>query len=102
MTKKFKENIKNELKNILGSEKEIDKIILFGSFIYSDNPNDVDIAVFQTSIDNYLDLALKYKKLTRKISKKIPLDIIPIKSGVKSNSFMTEIESREVIYERWN
>jgi len=33
MTKKFKENIKNELKNILGSEKEIDKIVLFVSNI---------------------------------------------------------------------
>jgi len=43
---------------------------------------------------------LKYGKLTRKISRKIPLDIIPIKSGVKSSSFMTEIESGEVICER--
>ncbi len=100
MTKRFKENIKKELIKSLSPEKEIAKIILFGSFIHSDEPNDIDIAIFQTSNDKYLELALKYRKLTRKISKKIPLDIIPIRSNVKNTSFLTEIEAGEVIYER--
>ncbi len=100
MTKRFKENIKKELIKSLSPEKEIAKIILFGSFIHSDEPKDIDIAIFQTSNDKYLELALKYRKLTRKISKKIPLGIIPIRSNVKNTSFLTEIEAGEVIYER--
>ncbi len=100
MTKGFKENIKKELIKSLSPEKEIAKIILFGSFIHSDQPHDIDIAIFQTSNDKYLELALKYRKLTRKISKKIPLDIIPIRSDVKSTSFLNEIEAGKVIYEK--
>jgi predicted nucleotidyltransferase len=100
MTKGFKESIKKELIKSLSPEKEISKIILFGSFIHSDKPHDIDIAIFQTSNDKYLELALKYRKLTRKISKKIPLDIIPIRSDVKNTSFFAEIEAGEVIYER--
>ncbi len=100
MTKEFKDNIKKELIKSLSPEKEIAKIILFGSFIHSDEPHDIDIAIFQTSNDKYLELALKYRKLTRKISKKIPLDILPIRSDAKNTSFLNEIEAGEVIYER--
>ena len=84
----------------LGSQKEIDKIVLFGSFIESDSPNDIDVAIFQDSNEMYLSLAMKYRKLTRKIAKMIPLDIIPIKSNAKDNSFLSEIECGELIYER--
>ncbi len=52
MTKGFKDSIKKELIKSLSPEKEIAKIILFGSFIHSDEPNDIDIAIFQTSNDN--------------------------------------------------
>lgn len=100
MTKKFKNEIKKELINILRSEKEIQRIVLFGSFVHSDDPYDLDIAIFQNSNFKYLDLALKYRKLTRKISKKIPIDIIPIRASVKNGSFLNEIESGEIIYER--
>lgn len=100
MSNKFKKYIKKELVEILGSEKEINKIIVFGSFVNSKNPNDIDIAIFQNSNDTYLNLALKYRKLTRKIAKEIPLDIIPIKTDAKDSSFLSEIELGEVIYER--
>jgi len=100
MTREFKESIKKELINSLITEKEINKIILFGSFIDSDNPVDIDVAIFQNSNDNYLTLAMKYRRLTRKISKKIPLDIIPIKSSAKDDIFLNEVEAGEVIYER--
>ena len=100
MTKEFKESIKEKLIQSLSPEKEVAKIVLFGSFIHSDEPHDIDIAIFQTSGDKYLELALKYRRLTRKISKKIPLDILPIRSDVESTSFLNEIEAEEVIYER--
>ena len=100
MEENFKNFIKKELIDSLISEKEINKIIVFGSFVKSENPNDIDIAIFQNSNESYLSLAMKYRKLTRKIMKKIPLDILPIKSGVKNSSFLKEIESGELIYER--
>lgn len=100
MTKDFKEALKKELVESLSSEKEINRVIVFGSFVSSENPNDMDIAIFQNSNEPYLDLAMRYRKLTRRISKKIPLDIIPVKSDVKDNSFISEIERGELIYER--
>ena len=96
----FKESIKKELIKYLSPEKEITKIIVFGSFVKSKNPNDVDVAIFQNSNESYLNLAMKYRRLTRKIAKMIPLDIIPLKSDTKDNSFLSEIESGELIYER--
>jgi predicted nucleotidyltransferase len=100
MKKEIKESLKRQLIKSLSSEKEIDKIIVFGSFIKSENPHDIDIAIFQHSAESYLTLAMKYRKLTRKIAKKIPIDIIPVKSDAKNNSFLSEIESGELIYER--
>ena len=95
-----KETIKAQLIGLLGSEKEIEKIFVFGSFVNSDNPQDVDVAIYQNSNESYLALALKYRKLTRAIAERIPIDIIPIKSDAPIHSFLTEIESGEIIYER--
>lgn len=97
-----KDNIKDELvKNLLHLD-EIYKIVIFGSFVDSDSPEDIDIAIFQNSHDNYLNLALKYRKALRKVSKIIPLDIIPI-TNKNNNSFLSdEIENGEVIFERGN
>ena len=100
MTREFKESLKQELIASLCSEKEINKIILFGSFINSDEPRDMDIAIFQTSNESYLNLAMKYRKLTRNLAKKITLDVIPVKPGAGDSAFLEEIEAGEVIYER--
>ena len=101
---KFSTQQKNELKKELVSclvpDKEIVKIVVFGSFVESENPNDMDVAVFQNSDEGYLPLAMKYRKRIRSVSKKIPIDIIPLKSQVKSDPFLFEIERGEVIYER--
>jgi len=97
-----KENIKREIIQTLSSAQEIEKIVLFGSFIKSKNPNDVDIAIFQNSSEKYLTLAMKYRKMVRIISKKIPVDIIPLR-GDKTNEFVSsEIETGEIIYEKGN
>ena len=77
------------------------KVVVFGSFLNLSEPRDIDVAVFQDSQDSYLPLALKYRKLTRSISSRILLDIIPIRSGARSASFfLEEIEKGEVVYER--
>jgi predicted nucleotidyltransferase len=97
-----KEKIKERIVEKLRSEKEIMKIVIFGSFLTDDEPNDIDLAVFQTSKDNYLSLALKYRKAIRDISKKIPIDVLPL-TAKKTNDFIFNVlENGEVIFERGN
>lgn len=81
-------------------EKEIVKIIIFGSFVDSEVPHDMDVAVFQDSNEGYLPLAMKYRKKTHEISDIIPLDIIPLKSQVETDPFLPEILNGEVVYGR--
>ena len=92
--------IKNKIVDSLKGQKEIEKIIIFGSFNTSDSPNDVDIAVIQNSSDNYITLALKYRKLVRNISKEIAVDIFPILEKNNNSFFSSEVASGEVIYAR--
>ncbi len=95
-----KKGIKRELVNSLKDEKEIVKVVIFGSFTSSDKPNDIDVIIFQNSNQPYLPLALKYRKKTREISRKIPLDIIPVMSTASIESFPFDITEGEVIYEK--
>jgi predicted nucleotidyltransferase len=99
MNQKERSYIKEKLKESLSNEKEVSKIIVFGSFLKSNQPNDIDVAVFQNSQDKYLNLSLKYRKLTRDIAKIIPLDIIPV-NETSNGIFLNEINYGEVIYER--
>jgi len=102
VSKNDKQKLKRELVDCLKTEKEIRQIIIFGSFLDSADPNDLDVAVFQDSDEQYLDLAMKYRKKTRDIAKIIPLDIIPIKNDASSGFLMDEIRQGETIYERRN
>jgi uncharacterized protein len=96
-----KESIKRDLANCLGCEKEVRKVVIFGSFLKLSEPHDVDVAVFQDSQESYLPLALKYRKLTRSISRRIPLDILPLRHDASAASFfLEEIKKGEVVYER--
>ena len=97
-----KAELKNRIVELLKGQKEIERIIIFGSFNNSDSPNDIDIAVVQNSSDNYLTLALKYRRLIRSISKEIAIDIFPIIDKNKNNFFTNEVASGEVIYARGN
>ncbi len=99
-TEKQKQLLKRQLIDSLSAESEICRIVIFGSFVNSDKPHDLDIAVFQDSDDKYLPLAMKYRKKIRELARIIPVDIIPLKAGVKDGFFMDEINSGEVIYER--
>lgn len=97
-----KAEIKNKIVNSLKGQKEIERIIIFGSFNKSDSPNDIDIAVIQNSSENYLTLSLKYRKLIRNISKEIAIDIFPILEKNNNSFFSNEVASGEVIYARGN
>ena len=100
MSPSTKEARKKEIVQCLKAEKEIKKIVVFGSFLHSQNPNDIDVAVFQDSQETYLKLALKYRKLIRDVIRKMPVDIIPLKENLSGSSFLSEIEAGELIYER--
>jgi predicted nucleotidyltransferase len=95
-----KQLLARKLIEALSGEDEVCRIVVFGSFWYSDDPHDVDVAIFQDSNEKYLPLALKYRRKTREIARTIPLDIIPLKVGVEDGSFLAEIEQGKVIYER--
>jgi predicted nucleotidyltransferase len=94
--------LKSKIVDSLKGQKEIERIIIFGSFNRSDSPNDIDIAVVQNSSDNYLTLALKYRKLIRNITKEIAVDIFPIVRKNENIFFKNEVETGEVIYARGN
>lgn len=100
LSQEQKAAIKRQLVDSLKGEKEITKIIIFGSFIHSDNPNDLDIAILQDSQQGYLELAMRYRKKTRPISNIISIDILPLKAMATDDPFLSEIQSGELIYER--
>jgi predicted nucleotidyltransferase len=97
-----KTEVKTKIVDSLKGQKEIEKIIIFGSFNKSDSPNDIDIAVVQNSSENYLPLALKYRKLVRNITKEIAVDIFPVLERNDNNFYTKEVAPGEVIYARGN
>lgn len=100
VTAKEKQELKNQIVTSLKGEKNIRKVVIFGSFLHSDNPRDIDVAVFQDSSEGYIPLAMKYRKMTRAISKKIPIDIFPIRPDAADSSMLSEIKRGETVYEK--
>ena len=95
-----KQKLKNQLVACLKGDKDIRKVVIFGSFVTSANPHDMDVAVFQESEEGYLKLSMKYRKLTRPVSNKISVDIFPVRDDAGEASILTEIDNGEVVYER--
>lgn len=100
LTEADKGHIKAELAQSLKLEPEVRKIVIFGSFLTSDRPHDLDVAVFQDSRLSYLPLALKYRRLTRSIARRIPMDILPMRTTEPGGQLANEILNGEVVYER--
>ena len=94
-----KSELKRQVATCLAPASEVLKIVVFGSFLTEDAPNDMDVAVFLNRNEAYLPLALKYRRMARAVSARIPLDIIPVRPGA-SGPFLDEISRGEVIYER--
>ena len=99
-TQQQKNLLKQQLVSCLEGEEEVRKIVIFGSFLKSSEPHDLDVAVFQASSEKYLPLAMKYRRKTRAIARIIPVDIIPLKAEAGGETFMDEIAQGEIIYER--
>jgi uncharacterized protein len=99
MDTELKNELKREIAQRIGQASEVSRIVVFGSFLRSESPGDMDIAVFQDSAEAYLPLALKYRRMAKPVSNRISLDIIPLRPGA-TGPFLDEINKGEVIYER--
>ncbi len=95
-----KELLKKEIVVRLSAFPEVRRVVVFGSFVTSDDPHDLDIAVFQDSDESYYPLAIKYRRTLRNIANKIPLDVIPVRPTPEQGPFMQEIQRGEVLYEK--
>ncbi|MEA3232262.1 MAG: nucleotidyltransferase domain-containing protein [Thermodesulfobacteriota bacterium] len=95
---KTKEIVKREIAVELSIFPEVRRVVVFGSFLTSEEPNDLDIAVFQDSDEGYYPLARKYRRTLRRIARMIPMDVIPVRPNPEG-PFLREIEKGEVIYE---
>ena len=100
LSKSEKEALKQEVAARLATEPEVCKVIIFGSFLESDTPHDLDVAVFQESDESYLPLALKYRRILSSVADRIPLDVIPVRPHPVPGHFLRAIERGEVVYER--
>ena len=96
-----KEQLKRDLATALADDISVENVVVFGSFICSEEPHDLDIAVFCNSTADYLTLALAYRRKLREIACIIPLDVLPIPLPCDSDSlFFREINKGEIIYEK--
>lgn len=95
-----REALKQQVVACLRNEPEIRRIVLFGSFVRSLAPHDLDVAVFQESNEGYLPLALKYRRLLRAVAGRIPVDVIPLRVAENAGAFLREVEHGEVVYVR--
>ena len=100
LPREVKEKLKEEIVSRLIEFQEVQRVVIFGSFLSSDDPHDLDIAVFQDSDEGYYPLAMKYRRTLRSIAGRIPLDVIPIRPNPDEGPFMQEIQKGEVLYER--
>src|SRR4051812_18221327 len=98
LTVEEKTSIERDLVSCLSRQPEVRKLVIFGSFLGSSEPHDLDIAVFQDSQEAYLPLAMRYRRLTRVLAQRIPLDIIPIRASEAGGAFLAEIDRGQVIY----
>lgn len=100
MTTAEKEIIKQDIVQCLAEEKEIRRIVVFGSFLNSVDPRDLDLAVFQDSDKGYLELSMRYRNRLRRVMERISVDVIPVRPSPEPTTFLREIEAGEVIYKK--
>lgn len=95
-----KNQIKQAVVDAIKDEKDIQKIIVFGSFLSSETPGDIDVAVLGEFPNGYLEAATRLRKKVRHIAKILPVDIVPILEDAPQNEFVQEIQKGEVVYEK--
>jgi len=93
--------VKEDLITALVDDVTVEKIIIFGSFLTTEHPHDLDVAIYSTSPDDYLTQAMSFRRRLRAIARLIPIDIVPVSMPIDPDtSFLLEIEKGEIIYEK--
>ena len=96
-----KYKVKQDLIAALEDDSAVEKIIIFGSFLTSEQPHDLDVAIFSTSPADYLTQAMSFRRKLRNIARIIPLDVVPVSTLTSyDSSFLQEILKGEIIYEK--
>lgn len=96
-----KNDVKREMISALSDDASVEKIVIFGSFITSEQPHDLDVAIISTSPEDYLTQAMSFRRRLRSIARLIPLDIVPVSMPINADSsFLLEIDKGEIIYEK--
>ena len=94
-----KQALRQQVVACLADDPHVRRIVVFGSFLTSNDPRDMDVAVFQDSDAPYLPLALEYRRRLRPVARRIPVDVIPVRPAPAAGPLLTDIEAGEVIYE---
>lgn len=94
-----KQVIKQRIRESLSVFPEVQKIVIFGSFPHSNDPEDIDIAVFQNSEESFFPLSVRYRMPLQDLAEEIPIDLMPIKTEASPSAFLDEILKGESIYE---
>ncbi len=100
LTNEAKDRLRKEIVSLLTQFPEVRRVVIFGSFITSSEPHDLDVAVFQDSEENYYSLAMKYRRSLRSVANQIPLDVIPLRRSPEQSVFCQQLDRGEVLYER--
>lgn len=93
-----RDRIKREIAHRLSGEREVRRVVVFGSFLTSEVPRDLDVAIFQDSDSPYLPLALKYRRILRGLADPLPLDVLPLRAGIPDAPFLADVNRGEVVY----
>lgn len=100
LSNEAKDRLRKEIVSLLTQFPEVRRVVIFGSFITSSEPHDLDVAVFQDSEEDYYSLAMKYRRSLRSIANQIPLDVIPLRRSPEQPAFRRQLDKGEVLYER--
>lgn len=90
LSEQDKQSIRRGIVECLSGEPEVCRIVIFGSFVRNSHPNDLDLAIFQDTNETYFPLAMKYRKLLRPVANRIPVDVLPFRSGVAADWFVRD------------
>jgi predicted nucleotidyltransferase len=93
-----KERIYATLADHFRKYPEIKRVIVFGSFVSQEDPNDLDLAVFSENTEDYLVIALRLRRQLRALHLPLPVDLIPIHCQAEPSLFLSSIEEGKVVY----
>jgi len=100
LSKEQKQELKDRISASLNTDINVTKIVIFGPFLESVAPKSINVAVYQESTEGYFQLSMKYRKKMKALTRKIQINIFPIRNNIEEATILTEMEITEVIFKR--